>query len=176
MDDNETPTTRVSKIPRERIERTRELYLQGVPNLAIQSKLSREFNVSCRAVRTWIKIVVDKLGRAESANTEAARARASEMLLNAYLLARGRKGYTKDGPYDDPDVKAMVAAAHRYAELHGAVGPKRVELSGPNGGPVPTRAEVVILPPLEAIDASFSNRPMEAESGAANAVPGDDVE
>lgn len=123
------PTRPSLKIPRERLDEVRRLWMRGVPSLRIQRVLSTRWGVTTRTIRKYLKRVCDTLAKREEQTVEAHRIRAEEMLLETYRMARLRKGHTKDGvPYDDPDVKTMAVVAFRVAELHGAV-VKKVEVT-----------------------------------------------
>ena len=124
-------------IPRERIDDTQAMWLAGVSPRKIEHDLAEKYGVTRRTARNYLAIVRRRLVKRGSVEVEAARARAEEMLLETYRCAKDRVGVTKDGhEYSDPDTKSMVAAAHRLAELFGAVGPKRIEFSGPGGKPL----------------------------------------
>lgn len=137
-----------AKIPRERLDIVRERYLRGHTTLRIQTELSKLFGCTCRTIRSYLRIVRKQLAKAEESNTEAVRLRAEFMLLESYEMARDRKGFTKDGDeFGDPDVKSMVAAAHRLAELFGAMGAKRIEHTGKDG--VPLNPGVIYVPAVK---------------------------
>lgn len=113
------------RIPRERIDKAAELYLKGLQRSSITSELCKLFKVSARQARKYVALALRRFAHAEPVSPEAARARSEEMLLEAAELARAKK-----------DAKALATCAARLAELAGATGPKKLEVSGPGGGPV----------------------------------------
>lgn len=148
MSTTKQPPVGSRPIPPERLEKVRDEYLRGALVLSRQTELAREWGITTRQVRNYLRRVKAQLAAHASEDIAAARARAEQMLLHAYAVAEAKQGHTMRGEaYADPDTKSMVAAAKALAEVHGAVGPTKHELSGPGG--VPLVASVVILPPLE---------------------------
>lgn len=107
-----------SKIPRERIDAARKLWLTGRPPVACQQELSEQFNVSQRAARRYLQIARTKLEKDAPPQPGAARARAEQLLLQAYETA------LKAG-----DAKTMGWLAERLGKLDGLFNEK-IELSG----------------------------------------------
>lgn len=127
------------KLDPDRIDLAERLYLAGRSPLSIQRTLARKFAITLRTARRYLARAKRRLSdRGEHApNPDAGRARAEEMLLTAARFAR-----------EQQDPKALALCAQRLAELDGALGPKRIEHSGPNGGPIPVadaRARVLAL-------------------------------
>lgn len=143
----------------ERIDLAEKLYLKGSPPRSIYLTLCRRFSIDLRTAQRYLARAKKRLGNrpANTINPDAGRARAEGLLLEAFVIARVKE-----------DPKAMAIIAHRLAELDGAVGPRRIELSGPGGGPIHTHAAVVVLPELEPADGT-----LEAQPGTAVPVPGE---
>lgn len=109
----------MNKIDPRRLERVEALYLSGTPVREIQRRVSEEFGCTRRMVRNYLALVRTKIAELAKGETpEDIRARVDGMLLRAFKLAG-----------DTADPKAMVAAAHRYGELHGVFAPKKLEVS-----------------------------------------------
>lgn len=129
-----------SKIPRERIEKARELWLSGRPPSECQRELSEQFGVTQRAARRYLQIARERLERDAPPKPGAARARAEQLLLEAYAVALSER-----------DAKTMGWIAERLGKLDGLF-KEKFELSGKNGGPV----GIVLLPALGEGDATDS--------------------
>jgi hypothetical protein len=130
-----------SKIPRERIDAARKLWLTGRSSTWCQQQLRERFGVSTRAARRYLEIVRKRLAAEPKPDAESARELAARQLQAAF-----------DAASEKHDAKAMVLAASRLAELHGAIGPQRIEISTKNGAPL----GVVLLPVLGEGDATNS--------------------
>ena len=126
-----------TRIPRERIDAARKLWLTGRSSAWCQQQLSERFGVSQRAARRYLEIVRKRLAMEPKPDAESARDLAARQLQSAFDTAAG-KG----------DAKAMVLAASRLAELHGAIGPRKIEL----GGSVKLDAQVSFYLPPEVGD------------------------
>ena len=135
------------KIPRERLDEVRERYLRGESSLKIQDECAKLWAISQRQVRNYLRLVRAQFAKHATDDIEAVRARSEQLLLDTYDLAKTRQGYTMAGTaYDDPDLKTMATCAYRLAELYGATGAKKLEVSGPGGKPL---ASAVIFIPSE---------------------------
>ena len=144
------PSTPGAKIPRARLDEVRGRYLSGQPSLKIQSECAAKWGITQRQVRNYLKRVRAQLAKHATDDLEAVRARSEQLLLETYELSRARQGYTMAGTaYDDPDLKTMATCAYRLAELYGATGAKKLEVSGKDGGPIQTQSRVIVLPALE---------------------------
>lgn len=152
------------KIPNGRLEKVEELYLNARTEREISDECAKLWKITPRQVRRYLLIVRTNLAKLPRPTPEASRARAEEMLINAYRVAE--IGSLKNGP----DAKAMVQAARALGELDGLFGTKRFELSGPNGGPLQTQAQVVVMPPLEGV-LNGTVSPVATEPGPTDAVP-----
>ncbi len=127
-------------------------------------ELAKKFGRHKRKVWNYVRIVRERLvARAATRTPEADREIVRAMALESYECAKS--GSKKFGP----DVKGMVAATKIYAEITGVIGPRKVELSGPAGGPIVTEAvvRVVELPELEPEDAGA----VAPESGPTDTLP-----
>ena len=134
-------------IPRERIVLAEKLYLDGKPTPRILRRLCDDFGVSTRQARKYLALVRAKLAALPKPDPAAEFQRIDAMLSEAFRCARravkvvkweegdGAKPASRIMPA--PDTGAMVAAAARLADLHGVAAPKRSEVSGPGGGPIP---------------------------------------
>ena len=133
-----------------RIDHAERLYLAGRTPRTIQRTLTRTYGVTPQTARHYLARAKKRLASRPSneISPDAARARAESLLLEAAAMARAKE-----------DPKALAMIAHRLAELDGAVGPRRVELSGPGGGPIQTHASVVVLPELERPDGAVASEP-----------------
>lgn len=129
-----------SKIPRERIDAALALWLSGRSPVACQRELSERFSVSQRAARRYLQIARERLERDAPPKPGAARARAEQLLLDAYAVA-----------LQERDAKAMGWIAERIGKLDGLF-KEKLELSGKNGGAV----GIVLLPALGEGDATNS--------------------
>jgi len=126
MADSPKPVPPRRVIPRERLEMAEALYLEGVPDHRLRGRLCAEFKVSQKTARRYVDRVRAKFALHPAPTPEAIRARSEAMLLRAYETAEGKVGPTGMA---NPDTGAMVAAAWRLAELHGATAPKRLDLT-----------------------------------------------
>lgn len=137
------------KIPRERLEYVRQLYLEAKPEHRIQQLTAEKFGVCLRTARRYLALVKKGFGKASPPELPAVRARAESMLLDIYDRASSAKTVvpTKDGAQivDDPDLRTMATAAWRIAELNGAVAPKKLSHDHTSGG-APVAAVAVYLP------------------------------
>lgn len=127
-----------TRIPRERIDAARDLWLSGRSPVACQRELSERFSVSQRAARRYLQIARERLERDAPPKPGAARARAEQLLLEAYAVALSER-----------DAKTMGWIVERLGKLDGLFNEK-LELSGKNGGPV----GIVLLPALGEGDAA----------------------
>lgn len=130
-------TTGKKLIPRERIEFTQKLYLQGKPRPEISRRVCARFGVKARTARNYIALVEKHLASLPKPPPEATFVRVESMLLQAYDHARravkvvkwqekgesgkGAKGVEYSKTLRAPETGAMVNAAWRLAELHGLV-------------------------------------------------------
>jgi hypothetical protein len=132
------PAPIAKKIPRERLEFTRQLWLEGVAEHRLQQRVAEKFNVTLRTARRYLARVRAAFAKHPSAEIEAIRARADAMLLDVYDKAQDHKVIVpkKDGAdvVEQPDLRTMATVAWRLAELHGAVAPKRHEHEHSSGG------------------------------------------
>lgn len=148
MADYVEPTAKARHvIPRERLEYVERLYLKGVSEHRIQSKVSERYGVTTRTARRYLARVRLRLSKLPAAQPEAVRLRSEAMILEAYDLARKAVKYVtfQDGVGPDtrketravpaPEVGTMVNAAARLADLHGASQPKRVDVTS-GGEPI----------------------------------------
>lgn len=143
-----------------RIDLAERLYLAGRTPRSIERTIAHRFGVTTRTARNYLARAKKRLGNrpANAINPDAGRTRAESLLLEAAAMARAKE-----------DPKALAIIAHRLAELDGAVGPRRIELSGPGGGPIQTHAAVVVLPELEPrADGALAPEPRTADP-----VPGE---
>lgn len=115
---------RVSKIPRERIDHAIELWLTGRPPVALQNELAERFGVTQRAARRYIQIARERLEKDAPPQPGAARARAEQMLLQAFEIA-----------FKAGDAKTMGWLAERLGKLDGLFNEK-FEITGKNGAPL----------------------------------------
>lgn len=135
---NDSPTTASaggpgSKIPRERIDAARDLWLSGRPPVALQNELASRFNVTQRTARHYIEIARKRIERDAPPQPGAARARAEQMLLQAFEIALSER-----------DAKTMGWLTERLGKLDGLFNEK-LELSGK----VNVAAEVAFYVPEE---------------------------
>lgn len=104
--------------------------------------LAKEWGRSQRQVWKYVKRVRERLAeRARAVDPEADRETVRAMALETYRTAR-------QGGEDGPDTRGMVAAAKLFADITGTAPPTRMEHTGKGGGPIETRACVVMMPPL----------------------------
>ena len=122
-----------SKIPRERIDAARDLWLSGRPPVALQNELAQRFNVTQRAARRYIQIARERIEKDTPPQPGAARARAEQMLLQAFEIA-----------LKECDAKTMGWLTERLGKLDGLFNEK-LELSGK----VAVAAEVAFYVPEE---------------------------
>lgn len=114
-----------------RIDHAERLYVAGRSPRSIQRTLAKAYTVDARTARRYLaraKARITKRGE-HAPNPDAGRARSESMLLEAARFAR-----------EQQDPKALALCAQRLAELDGALGPKRVEISGPGGKPFEHRS------------------------------------
>lgn len=129
-------------------------------------ELAQKFGRHKRKVWNYVRVVRERLvARAATRTPEADREIVRAMALESYELAKS--GSKKFGP----DIKGMVAATKVYAEITGVIGPRKVEITGANGGPIETTAKVVMLPALELENDERPGGGVEAEPGPADRVP-----
>jgi hypothetical protein len=151
----------MKKIPRERLELVEKLYLSGKSGRAIGSVVCKRFGVSKRTVERYLSLVLNRISALPKPPPEAARARAESLLLSAYQIAKTKRGMS------GPDTKSMVAAARTLAEIDGVLS-RKIEHSGA----IDTTAKVILLPPIEPIDAEPAST-VEAEPRSADEVSGE---
>lgn len=145
------------KIPRGRLERVEELWLRCIPETKIAAKLAVEFGCTKRNVWRYIALVREKLKKTRSTRTpEEERERVEALLSEAEELARS-----------SVDARAFVQCVRTRSELNSLLGPRRFEVSGPDGGPLQARAEIVVLPELDTTDS------VETKPGPADALSGE---
>ncbi len=146
------------KIPRDRIARVEELWLASKSDRQIQRIMCDEFEVSMRQVRRYIVLVEAKMAALPGTKPEATRVRVRNMLLETFRRARSRKrtvvvGAGRDATIEivpDPDLKTMATCSRHLAELDGAIGAKKIEVTGKDGGPIQSAvARVVAMPPMD---------------------------
>jgi len=108
-----------------RLDEVERRWLAGAPTRDIERECAAAFRCTRRAVRKYLAIVRRKLA-AHAATVDPAeqRTRIEALLLNAYRVAE--LGHPERGA----NPAAMVAAAHRLAELHGVLAPQKLEHSG----------------------------------------------
>lgn len=153
-------------IPKERLERTRELWLMAKSPRSIERVICAEFGVTARAARNYIRRVRDHLNVEPGTDAEPARKRSEEMLLEVYDRASSR---VNDLGEPDPDLKTMATCARHLAELHGAL-VQRVEHSGGVG--LNAKADDELLARLARVAASAVGGGRDDAAGAAtSAVP-----
>jgi methylphosphotriester-DNA--protein-cysteine methyltransferase len=111
-------------IPHGRIERAEELYLSSKTDRDIIKTLCAEFSVSKRQASNYLARARKRIAAmTPSTDVDAWRAKVSALLLHAYDLA-------EIGTEKGPQSSAMVAAASKLAEIHGAMAPQKIEHSG----------------------------------------------
>lgn len=159
--DEDSPERPLAKprrvIPPERLEMAQKLYLTGVPDHRARERLCREFEVTEKSARKYMRLAKERIGQLPTATPEAIRARAEAMLLNAYETAEGKVGPTGMA---NPDCGSMVAASYRIAELHGAAAPKRLDVTsgGEKLGSMTDDELRARLAELDALDAERAAR------------------
>jgi hypothetical protein len=117
----------MQSIPKERLDRVRDLWMLGKSERQITRLVCAEYSITARAVRRYIVRVRDKIAGEPGTTTEAARKRAEEIMLEALEHAVSR--VDADTGVAAPDYKEMSTIARRLAELHGAL-VQKVEHSG----------------------------------------------
>lgn len=137
-------------------------------------ELASEWSKSARTVWRYVARVRARLAaRVKAQDPDADRELTRGLLLRAYRTAE------KGTPERGPDAKGMVAAARTFGELTGVIGPRKVEITGKDGGAIAMAAQVVLMPALEH-DASAVSRPTDtadapgalaSEPGSAIALP-----
>lgn len=154
------PTAPKTRIPPERLaEVERRILLIEAPADFVP-ELAREWRRSKRQVWTYVAIVRARLAaRVKAADPDADRELTRSMLLEAFRAAR--IGHPEKGA----DAKGMVAAARTFGELTGAMGPRKVEITGRDGGPIATVATVVMMPALDD-EPPAADSPVAPEPGA----------
>jgi hypothetical protein len=162
MADDKLPQTssRVRKIPAGRLEEIEQRILNAESPSVFSAELSKLWGCSQRMIRSYVLIVRRRL--AERAKSRAISPEADAELVRAMALETYR--VARMGSMKGPDTKGMAAAVRLLAEMTGNVGPRRVEISGPNGGPVQTHAAVVVLPPLDDAGSAVAAEPRPADS------------
>jgi hypothetical protein len=138
----------VRRIPAARLDEVESRLLRAEAAADFVGPLAREWGRSKRQIWTYVAIVRARL---------AARAHVAEvdpkadaeivrgMALNAYRIAE--IGHPERGP----DPKGMVAATKLYAEITGAMAPRRVDLTskGEQVGALPDDALLARIAELE---------------------------
>lgn len=158
-------------IPPERLAAVEERLLRAEAPADFVPTLAVEWSRSTRCVWKYVAIVRARLAKRHAAaklSPEADAEMIRALLLRAYRAAE------VGGPHGS-DAKGMVAAAKALGEVTGVVGPRKVEITGKDGGPVAMAAQVVMLPTLEISDAARHDSPdgaLAPESGASVALPG----
>lgn len=132
------------------------LYLDGVPDHRLRGRLCAEFKVSQKTARRYVDRVRAKFAKHPAPSPEAIRARSEALLLRAYETAEGKVG---PSGMANPDTGAMVAAAWRLAELHGAAAPKRLDVTSKG-----ERVNAVAMTDAE-LDAEIARRESELRGG-----------
>lgn len=134
------------------------------------SHVAAEVGLADSTLRKWIddgeKADAEPEAAEFSAACARARARAERKILARIerKTARWRSKAAGDWKPDQWRLAIMNPAIYREV--------KRTELTGADGGPVPTVASVVLFPPEEPIDGEGDRaRPVETEPGPADAVP-----
>ncbi len=117
----------MATIPKERLERVRDLWLVGKSERQITRLVCAEYKITARQVRRYIALVRNKVAGEPGTSTEAARKRSEEIMLEA--LERAENRVDADTGMPDPDFKTMATIARHLAELHGAL-VQKVEHAG----------------------------------------------
>jgi hypothetical protein len=145
------------KIPRERLDETREMILAANDDRRIVRALREKYKVSTRQAQRYIALVQKRLAEElKGRDPDAVRAQIEAMLRNAYhLAARGSELY-------GADAKAMVQASKVLAELNGVLAPRKFEHSG--------RIETVDVDALAGKISQLAARPALV-AGRADAAP-----
>jgi len=159
-DESHEKSSRARKIPPERLTEIEERMLRAEAPANFIPELRDAWGMrSTRQLWRYVAIVRARL--AERAKSRAISPEADAELVRALALETYR--IARAGTEKGPDTKGMAAAVRLLAEMTGNVGPRRVEISGPNGGPVQTHAAVVVLPELDA-DGAVAAEPRTADS------------
>lgn len=112
------------KIPRERLDETREMLLAANDERRICRALREKYSVSNRQAQRYVEITKKRLAaEVRGRDPDEVRAQIEAMLRNAYHVA------ARDGAFG-PDAKAMVQASKVLGELHGVMAPRKFEHSG----------------------------------------------
>lgn len=147
------------KIPRERLDLIEQRILKGEAPVDFIPELAVEWCKHPRTIWSYVAIVRKRLAaRAKAQDPDADRELVRGLLLRAFRTAE--KGTEKG-----PDAKGMVAAARTIGELTGVIGPRKVEITGKDGGAIAMAAQVVLMPALEH-DASATTRPAADATGS----------
>lgn len=115
-------------------------------------ELAKEWGRSKRRVWDYVARVRKRLAeraRASKLDPDADAELVRALALETYRVAR-------EGTDKGPDTRGMAAAVKLLGEMTGAIGPRRLELSGPGGGPIQTHAAVVVLPAIEPADGALA--------------------
>lgn len=151
-----------TRIPPARLDEIERRLLAAEAAADFVPELATLWGKGKRTVWRYVAIVRARL--AERAQSRAIAPEADAELVRALALETYRVART--GNEKGSDTKGMAAAVRLLAEMTGNVGPRRVEISGPNGGPVQTHAAVVVLPELDADGAVAPKRwPADPVSG-----------
>lgn len=120
-------------IPPGRLDAIEKMILAAEAPADFVPALAKEWGRSQRQVWKYVKRVRERLAeRARAVDPEADRETVRAMALETFRAAR-------EGGEDGPDTKGMVAAAKLFGEITGAIGPKRVEITGKGGGAIETK-------------------------------------
>jgi hypothetical protein len=157
----------MQRIPPERLERVRDLWLLGRSSRSIERTICAEYGVTARQARNYIRRMRDKIGLEAPTGTEAARKRSEEILLEVLERAESRPP-----ALGGPDFKTMATVARHLAELNGAL-VQKVEHSGGVG--LNTKADDEVVAALDRLRASRprvqpEGDPGDAAAGATGAV------
>lgn len=152
-DERHEKSSRARKIPAGRLEEVERRILSAQAPSQFVRELADEWSMrSTRQLWRYVAIVRKRLAeraKSRAISPEADAELVRTLALETYQIARA-------GNERGPDTKGMAAAVRLLAEMTGNVGPRRVEISGPNGGPVQTHAAVVVLPALDGADGSVA--------------------
>lgn len=120
------PTAPKTRIPPERLDVVESRLLRAEAPADFVPVLAREWSRTKRQIWTYVAIVRARLAARAAAAEVDPKADAEivrGMALNAYRTAE--IGHPERGP----DPKGMVAATKLYAEITGALAPKRLDLT-----------------------------------------------
>lgn len=165
MADPSSPVIARTRIEPARLDEIERRLLSAEAAADFVPVLAKEWGRSKRRVWDYVARVRKRL--AERARSRAISPEADAELVRALALETYRVART--GTDKGPDTKGMAAAVKLLGEMTGAIGPRRVELSGPGGGPIHTHAAVVVLPELE----PRADGALASEPGTAEPVPGE---